>query len=67
MACSSRLVMEYASLTHGQFWTQVGPNSVEIDATQCDETGRGSGEMPEKMEGLIDGDTGCDDIHSFSS
>ena len=38
-------------------WTQLGPNSIELDATRCDETRRGSGEMPEKMECLIDGDT----------
>ena len=29
-------------------WTQLGPNSIELDATRCDETRRGSGEMPEK-------------------
>jgi hypothetical protein len=38
-------------------WTQVGPNSVEIDATRCDETRCGSEEMPENVECLIDGDT----------
>jgi hypothetical protein len=56
-----------ASLTRGQYWTQVGPNSVKLGKTRCNRTNRGSEEMPENTNCLAHGEITCHDVRRLSS